>query len=157
MSRRPAMTSLLSGHAAKIAFGSTRVTSSRGSARFRKRAAVAPANPPPITTMRGCAPWAMSGRGNNDAPAPARAAATNWRRLERVAVMTASALRVEPGRDGLDLVIGEALGDAVHHGRGSPAGPKRLHGRHHGARLLPGEPRHRRIHVRFRSMASGAR
>src|SRR5262245_39331685 len=117
MSRRPAMTSLLIGQAAKIAFGSTSVTSSRGSARLRKRAAVAPAKPPPTTTMRGCAPWAISGCGSSAAPAPA-AAARNCRRVRRVLLMPASLLGAVPGRDGLDLVIGEALGDAIHHGGG---------------------------------------
>src|SRR5579859_7186046 len=120
MSRRPAITSLLIGQAAKIAFGSTRVTLSRGSVRLRKRAAVAPAKPPPTTTMRGGAPWATNGRGNSEAPAPA-IAVTICRRLRRGRVMAASALRAVPGRNGLQLVIREALGDAIHHGRRSLA------------------------------------
>src|SRR5215470_5621105 len=80
MLRSPAITSLLSGQAAKPGLGSTRVTSRRESARFRKRAAVAPAKPPPITTTRGAAPWASRGRGNAEAAALAAADARKWRR-----------------------------------------------------------------------------
>src|SRR5258706_734732 len=52
MFRKPAITSLLNGQAAKVRFGSISVTSSFGSIRFNARAQLAPPKPPPITTMR---------------------------------------------------------------------------------------------------------
>src|SRR5258707_10674964 len=157
ISRSPAITSLLNGHAAKTGFGSTRVTSSRGSTRFKKRAAVAPANPPPMTTIRGCRPWASSGRGSTHAQAPAAEALTKRPRVGRSRVTAASPLHHEPGGNRLDLVIGKALGDTVHDGRGPLPAPIGLHGRHHGVRILSGQPRHWRVDVRLFRMASGTR
>ena len=99
---------------------STSVTVMRGSSRFSARAQVAPAKPPPTTTTRPPAP----------ARAPASAAAQ--RRPQRAVlqecrggcdascwscgVPQSFCARV-PGGDRLDLVVGEALGDAVHDGR----------------------------------------
>ena len=62
MSRTPAITTLLNGQAMNVLFGSSNMTSSRGSARRRNRAAVAPPNPPPTTTTRGVA-WARAMKG----------------------------------------------------------------------------------------------
>src|ERR1700722_5402714 len=62
MSRSPAITSLLNGHAVNCGLASTSVTSRRGSARRRNRAAVAPPNPPPTTTTRADA-WARATKG----------------------------------------------------------------------------------------------
>src|SRR5262245_27261498 len=132
MSRREAITSLLNGHAAKTGFGSIRVTSSRGSARFKKRAAVAPANPPPMTTLRGCRAWARSVRGSARGQERAAEAVTNGRRGGRSRVTAASPLHHEPGCNRLDLVIGKALGDTLHHGRGALPAPIGLHGGHQG-------------------------
>src|SRR6516165_1496360 len=199
MSRRPAITSLLNGHDVKIGFASTSVTSSRASSRLIMRAAVAPAKPPPITTIRGGAPCARSGRGMRDALAPAAAAAMNWRRVglgaalilppplwgrvgvggrgvrhgrastpptptpdpspqgggekRRAASLT---LRAIPGCDRLDLVIGEALGDAVHHGRGACPAAERLHGCDDRGGVFARKPRHRRVDAGLRRMAAGA-
>src|SRR5258708_32429988 len=104
-----ASTLLLKGQAVKMRSGSTRVTVSLGSSFFSVRAAVAPAKPPPITTTRP-APWA-------EAMAGARAVATvSLRKVRRVAIALLR-LRGKPGRDGVDLRIVEALGDAAHDAR----------------------------------------
>src|SRR5712692_5156479 len=114
MSLRPASTPLLNGQAVKVWLVSTSVTVMRGSSRLSVRAAVAPAKPPPTTTTRPAAPCARAGMGNNAAAAPA--ALRNSRRLLRVLVMASILLRGVPGGDGLDLVVGEAPGDAAHYG-----------------------------------------
>src|SRR5215831_15563323 len=116
MSRRPAMTSLLNGQAVKVEDASTSVTLIRGSSRLSARAQVAPANPPPTTTTRPPTFWARPGRENSAAEAPAAAVLMKSRRLLRLSIMTSILLRRVPGRNGPDLVVGEALGDAVHYG-----------------------------------------
>src|SRR5580704_13282825 len=118
MSRRPAMTSLLKGQAVKVWFGSTRVTAMRGSSRLSARAQVAPAKPPPTTTTRPPAFCASAGIGISAVAAAAAVLRTSRRLGVPVMVAPSILLRTVPIRDGLDLVVGEALGDAGHHGRG---------------------------------------
>jgi hypothetical protein len=55
----PATTLLLRWQATNIGLASTSVTMSRVSMRLRKRAQVAPAKPPPMTTTRPAIPCAM--------------------------------------------------------------------------------------------------
>src|SRR5258708_8447767 len=122
MSRSPAMTSLLNGHAVKVWFASTRVTAMRGSSRLSIRAQVAPAKPPPTTTTRPPAFCASAGIGSIADAAPAVAAFRTSRRLwAPVMVAPLILLGAIPGGDGLDLVVGETLGDAVHDGAGALA------------------------------------
>src|ERR1700719_3660767 len=122
------MTSLLNGHAVKVWFASTRVTAMRGSSRLSARAHVAPAKPPPTTTTRGAAFCASAGIGSIAAAAPAAAVLRTSRRLwNPVMVAPLFLLRPIPIGNGLDLVVGEALGDAVHHGRGPLARAECLH------------------------------
>src|SRR6516225_6215380 len=128
MSRCTAMTSLLNGQAVNVEDASTSVTLIRGSSRLSARALVAPAKPPPTTTTRPPAFWASPGRGNSAAEAPAAAVLMKSRRLLRLSIMTSILLRRVPGRDGPDLVVGEALGDAVHDGCGARARAELLNG-----------------------------
>src|SRR5262245_15188344 len=100
--------------------GSTRVTVSLGSSFLRVRAAVAPPNPPPMTTTRP-APCAGAMAGARPA-APA-----SLRKLRRV-VTPLLRLRGKPRRDGVDLRIVEALGDAAHDARGPGATAIFAHG-----------------------------
>src|ERR1700682_6521474 len=141
MSRSPAMTSLLNGHAVKVWFASTRVTAIRGSSRLSIRAHVAPANAPPTTTPRPAAFCASAGIGSIAAAAAADAVLRTSRRLwAPVMVAPLFLLRPIPSRDGLDLVVGEALGDAVHHGRGPLARAKCLHGGDDLRRIAADQP-----------------
>ena len=68
MSRKPAITSLLNGHAVKVRLASTSVTCSLGLILRKARAQLAPPNPPPTTTMRAadCA-WDGEGKANDAA------------------------------------------------------------------------------------------
>src|SRR5580692_1195452 len=145
MSRSPAMTSLLNGHAVKVWFASTRVTAMRGSSRLSMRAQVAPAKPPPTTTTRPGAFCASAGIGMSAVAAPAAVLRTSRRLGDPVMVAPSIFLRPIPIRDGLDLVVGEALGDAVHHGRGPLAGAEFLHRADDVRGLGADEPLDRRI------------
>src|SRR5215831_10639207 len=145
MSRRPAMTSLLNGQAVKVEDASTSVTLIRGSSRLSARAQVAPAKPPPTTRTRPLAFWASPGRGNSAAEAPAAAVLMKSRRLLRLSIMTSILLRRVPGRDGPDLVIGEAFGDAVHYGCGPLARAELLDGSYNLRRILALEAFDRRV------------
>src|SRR2546428_6910179 len=58
--RPPLSTRLLNGHDTNSLFGSSRTTSIDGSARRTYLAAVAPPQPPPITTTRRPGFWAKS-------------------------------------------------------------------------------------------------
>ena len=75
------MTLLLNGQAVNVRLASTSVTVRRGSIRFRNRAQVAPANPPPMTTTRPAAPCAIAGIGSSAHAAPAAVVLRNVRRL----------------------------------------------------------------------------
>src|SRR6516165_11699225 len=145
MSRCTAMTSLLNGQAVNVEDASTSVTLIRGSSRLSARAQVAPAKPPPTTTTRPPAFWASPGRGNSAAEAPAAAVLMKSRRLLRLSIMTSILLRRVPGRDGPDLVVGEALGDAVHYGRGPRARAELLDGGHDFRRISALEALDRRV------------
>src|SRR3981081_2076655 len=109
------MTSLLNGQAMKVWLASTSVTVMRGSSFLSARAQLAPPNPPPTTTTRPPAPCAIAGSGSTAAAAPATAVLRKSRRLVRFAIMIGLLplilLRAIPVRNGLDLVVGEALGD----------------------------------------------
>jgi len=83
----PAMTPLLNGQAMKVRLASTRVTATRGSARLRARAMLAPAKPPPTTTTRGAAPWARSGAGSSAAQLPTVTDFRKSRRLRYLAMI----------------------------------------------------------------------
>src|SRR3954462_13391689 len=153
------MTRLLNGQAVKVGLASTRVTAMRGSMRRMKRAHVAPPNPPPTTTTRPPTPWAMAGSGSTAAEAPATAVLRKSRRLVRCAVMIGSSsilLRAIPGSDGLDLVVGEALGDPAHHGRGKLSRLERLHRGDNVRRIAAVEPRDGRVRRPGCGVAAGA-
>src|SRR5262245_5164755 len=112
--------------------GSTRVTVSLGSSFFRVRAAVAPPNPPPITTTRPAPCAAAPARARPRAPA---ASFRGRRRVGRALLR----LRGEPGREGVDLLIVETLGDAAHDGRRPGAALEFAHGRGDVGRLASGD------------------
>src|SRR6266700_442181 len=120
MSRRPVITALLNGQAVKIAFGSTSVTANWGSARRSVRAQVAPANPPPTTTMRAL-PCAKAGDGSSTTEAAAALPLRNPRRVGRITT-SASVLHRKPGGNCTGLFVREALGDAAHYRRRALAG-----------------------------------
>src|SRR5215471_10788159 len=103
------MTSLLKGQAVKVRLVSTSVTASLALSRLTKRAQVAPANPPPITTTRP-EPWAKAGT-DNSAPAAALLL-RNCRRLACAIACSLIVLRRVPRGDRFDLIVGQALGDA---------------------------------------------
>src|SRR3954465_15946150 len=84
-----------------------------------KRAADAPANPPPITTTRGPVPCASAGRGSN---AAAPATLRKSRRLLCATIERLLLLRLIPCGDRLDFLVGESFGDAIHDGAGPLAG-----------------------------------
>src|SRR6266478_825163 len=96
------MTALLNGQAVKTGLASTKVTTSRGSARCSSRA-----------------------------PAPAVETAPRLRSQTRSAetsvASSGSSLRREPKGDGPDFIVGKPLGDASHHGRRAPSRAKGLH------------------------------
>src|ERR1700674_2245308 len=99
-----------------------------GSAFRTARAQLAPAKPPPTTTMRGAAPWPIAGMASI-AVAPAAATWRNSRRLFCMASHSADLfLRAIPGCNRLDLVVGESLGDPVHDGGRALPGPEGAHG-----------------------------
>src|SRR5262249_27089446 len=101
----------------------------RESAFFSARARLAPAKPPPTTTTRGAA-WPSAGAPKRtDAAAAEAADARNWRRVGGIAerVHLPSFLPGVPVGNGLDFSIGEAFGDAVHHGCGLLPGLEGLH------------------------------
>src|SRR3954465_2349602 len=104
------MTSLLNGQAVKIRFGSASVTARP--LRWRSRAQVAPANPPPITTTR-VSPCACEGRVMSAAEA-ASAPPNKFLRLG-AALMATSTLLADPGRNGAGFLVGKAFGDAIPH------------------------------------------
>src|SRR5215475_6143042 len=114
MSRIPAMTPLLNGQAVKIRLVSTSVTAtSEPSSRLIRRATVAPAKPPPITTTCGIA-WAMAGRATTADATMAAAPPTKLRRVARWRLIAgASALVCVPAGDGHDL--GSVAADEAGH------------------------------------------
>src|SRR5258708_3335715 len=151
------MTSLLNGQAVKVWLASTSVTAMRGSARLSMRAQVAPEKPPPTTTTRPPAFCASAGIGSSAAAAPAAAVLRTSRRLwDTVMVASLILLCAIPIRDGLDLVVGEALGDTVHHGRGALARAERLHGGDDLRRRAADQPVGRRLDRARHRMAAGA-
>src|SRR5262245_61133377 len=154
----PTMTALLNGQAVKVWLASTSVTVMRGSIRLMKRAQLAPAKPPPTTTTRPPAPCAMAGSGSIAAETPAAARLRNSRRLSRCPLMSASSvlLRAVPGGDGFDLVLGQSLGDAIHHGAWQLAGFERLHGGDQIGGIATDQPWHRGVHEPGGGMAAGA-
>src|SRR5262245_7919968 len=152
------MTPLLNGQAVNVEFASTSVTVMRGSMRLMKRAQVAPAKPPPMTTARLPAPCAMAGSGSRAAVAPAAAVLRNSRRFFAVMIGLPSSilLRTVPGGDGFDLVVGEPLGEEMHHGRRLLPRLERLHGGDDVRGVAADEPRHRGLDRSRRGMATGA-
>src|SRR5262245_42921147 len=155
MSRIPAMTPLLNGQAVKIRLVSTSVTAtSEPSSRLIRRATVAPAKPPPITTTCGIA-WAMAGRATTADATMAAAPPTKLRRVARWRLIAgASALVCVPAGDGLDLGIGKPLGDLVHHGGFALAGAEGLHLLHDLGRVAADEAGHRAV---LAAVTAGAR
>src|SRR5262245_22229718 len=153
------MTPLLNGQAVNVEFASTSVTVMRGLMRLMKRAQVAPAKPPPMTTAREPVPCATAGSGSRAAVAPAAAVLRNSRRFFAVMIGLPSSvlLRAVPGRGGLDLVVGETLGEEMHHGRRLLPRLERLHGGDDVGGVAADEPRHRGLHRPPRGMAARAR
>src|SRR5712691_3095604 len=152
------MTPLLNGQAVKVAFASTSVTAMRGSMRLMKRAQVAPPKPPPTTTTRPGAPCAIAGSGSMAAEAPAAAVLRKSRRLVclvMIGLPCSILLRAVPGGDGLDLILGEPLGDAVHDGRGELPRLERQHRGGDVRGIAADEPRHRGVHFLRRRVAAG--
>src|SRR6267142_2549581 len=137
------MTLLLNGQAVKVLFGSTSVTCSFGSIAFSARAQLAPPKPPPITTTRGAA-CANAGSGNASAVTVAALAPQNSRRLMRWLIPMLAPLLLlcrEPRRNRAQLVVGEALGDAVHDGGGKRAVAKSSHRGHDLTGVATVQPR----------------
>src|SRR5689334_23037255 len=139
------MTALLNGHAVNVASASTSVTAIRGSVWRNARAHVAPAKPPPTTTTRGPAPWATAGSGMSAVDA----ATPSFRNCRRLVFMAdayrcaRSFLGGEPGGDGLDLVVGESLRDAIHDGARALPRTEVLHPLHDRRAVHSGQARHR--------------
>src|SRR6516225_8501685 len=136
------MTSLLKEQAVKVRLVSTSVTARLGLSRLTKRAQVAPANPPPITTTRP-KPWAKAGADNSTpaaAPLP-----RNCRRVAWAIGCSLILLRRVPRGDRFDFVVGEALGDAIHRGRRLLAGAERLQRGDDRLRVLACQSRHRSV------------
>src|SRR6202043_2431138 len=125
----PAITLLLNGQAVKTALGSTSVTASRGSRRFKARAQVAPAKPPPITITLPAAPCASAGRNGPAAQAAIAAPARKRRRASLPSVIAAGSWLLPgiPFGDRRGFALSEALGDAVHHRCRALAGAKISH------------------------------
>src|SRR5215470_14474872 len=98
----------------------------RGSIALTARAVEAPAKPPPTTTTRPAAGCATAGNGKSAVDAVAAADLMKSRRL--FLVMISILLCGIPGRYGSYFVFGKAFGDAIHDGRWTLAGTKRLHG-----------------------------
>jgi len=135
------MTPLLNGQAVNVAFASTKVTSIFGSIFFSVRAQLAPAKPPPTTTTRGAA---CANAGMEMSAADAAVVERKARRVLRCLFMAwPSLLRFQPYGDGTHLVVGEAFGDAVHHGRRLCAGAERGDQRDDGVGGAAINPRHR--------------
>src|SRR5205085_3769424 len=141
-------------------------TMSFGSSRLSSRAHAAPAKPPPTTMTRPAAPCAIAGRDTSAVEAAARPPLRKLRRLDgvrcigasiRIRARAAEALRAEPIGDRPDLVLGETLGDAVHHRGGECAGTVSLHGRHAIGGGAAGQTRPRRLDVGGGPLAAGAR
>src|SRR5262245_58407433 len=153
------MTPLLNGQAVNVEFASTSVTVMRGSMRLMKRAQVAPAKAPPMTTARPPAPCAMAGSGSRAALAPAGAVLRSSRRFFAVLIArpSSSCVRAVPGGEGSDLVVGGSLGDAMQHGRRQLPRLRRLHRGGEGGGIAADEPRHRGLDRSRRGMAAGAR
>src|SRR5262245_58110306 len=87
-----------------------------------------------MTTTRG-EPCAIAGIGSVAAAATAAVLRRKSRRVLllgvlRVLTIASLLLRREPGRDRLELVVGVALRDAIHHRRGLGAVAERGHQRH---------------------------
>src|SRR5262245_8915746 len=157
MSRMPAITPLLNGQAVKMRLVSTIVTAIVLSRALTPRATVAPAKPPPTTTTWG-ADWARLGRGNTPATAPNAAAPFRMPRRVVDGLMAASStLLGVPGRDGLDLRIGEAFGNLIHDGRRPLAGSERLHLRDELGGVASGEARNRGVGARTNGVTARAR
>src|SRR5436190_3308641 len=88
-------------------------------------AAVAPPNPPPITTTRPFG--AVVAQPAADSVAPAAASFRKSRRLNSVIAASLALLRREPARQLVDLLVAVTLGDLVHHGRRALAVAERPH------------------------------
>src|SRR6266850_1959800 len=112
------------GHEMKNGLRSTSVTSMPGSHMRMYFAAVAPPKPAPITTTRALAGDIVA-QPAADSVAPAAASFRNC-----LLLMTSSPLRRKVGGEQLDLLVGIALGELVHHGRRPRAVLERLHLRH---------------------------
>src|SRR5262245_40593372 len=102
------MTALLNGQAVKRGLGSIKVTATLPARRFKLRAQVAPANPPPTTTMLALVCPSTAGAAITAAPAAAMVLRTALRLV-----------LILPGRvpfgDCTNLLIGKSFGDAIHH------------------------------------------
>src|SRR3982075_1555608 len=107
--RTPARTRLLNGHEMNSRLGSTRITSTLGSARRTYFAAVAPPQPPPITTTRrpvfgAKSPLSAGAQPAASRPSPVPDAARNSLRVTRVITPSADLApsrgsdRAEPAR-----------------------------------------------------------
>src|SRR5215210_6553561 len=153
------MTLLLNGQAVKVAFGSTSVTCSLGSSCLSARAQVAPAKPPPTTTMRAAA-CENTGIGRNAAEAAPRLPARNWRRVARCFGITCFLsirlrLRLQPGGDRLHFFRRVSLRDAIHDGGWPGAGAKLHHRADDLGGVSPVERRYRALHPRSHGVAAG--
>src|ERR1700741_4209076 len=111
-----------------------------------------------MTTTRALEPWAMAGSGSRAAVAPAAAVLRNSRRFFALMIGLPSSilLRAVPGRDGFDLVVGETLGEEMHHRRRLLARLERLHRGDDVGRVAADQPRHRGLDRSRRRMAAGA-
>src|SRR5437763_1483303 len=145
------MTPFENGQAVNVGFISTKVTAICGFAFLMKRAADAPAKPPPITTTFGPAPWAIAGIGSS---AAAPALCRNCRRLVLIARLLL--LLLIPSRNRAGFLVGKALGDAVHDGALAFARFERRHLADDLRGGPAGERWHRCFHARVRRMTAGA-
>src|SRR3990167_7825502 len=108
------------GQEVKALSRSTSTTSIAGSHRRMYLAAVAPPKPPPITTTRPLDGGVLAQPASDAAPA-------SLRKSLRFMVSSLAFLRGVPRRDGVNLRVGIALGDLVHHGRRPLAVPEGPH------------------------------
>src|SRR5688572_17817765 len=136
------------GHEVKADSRSTSTTSIAGSHRRMYFAAVAPPKPPPMTTTRAFEGIAVAQPATERAPAS----------LMKSRRFTASPLLCgEPCRHRVDLRVGIALGDLMHHGRRPLAVAKRAHLGGDVLARQPGERDHvLRDRAAFAAVADGA-
>ena len=124
-----------------------------------KRAQVAPAKPPPTTTTRPRAPWAIAGMGSSAAEAPAAAFLRKSRRLVDLRHGRLPQSFCAPYQAAMALISSSEKPLAMRPITvpGSWPGLEALHRGHDRRRIAADEPRHRGVGYSGRRMAARAR